>query len=128
MTVESTPPRVRNSVTVESLYGLRSFTLVLGTSQKPLTRHSSYQRTRTWPCLSMEKCCKQRQPASGSRTAALSRCWCLSQDSAHFACVTKAIFWVRRCYSFVFRAPVPSKARSNRSRYIEKLFGHSSDR
>jgi hypothetical protein len=30
MTAESTPPRVRNSVTVESPYGLRSFTLVLG--------------------------------------------------------------------------------------------------
>lgn len=30
MTVESTPPRVRNSVTVELPYGLHNFTLVLG--------------------------------------------------------------------------------------------------
>src|ERR1700730_5093679 len=30
MLVSATPPRVRNSVSVESPYGLRSFTLVLG--------------------------------------------------------------------------------------------------
>jgi hypothetical protein len=51
MALESASPRVRNSVTVESPYGLRSFTLLLGDITEAHDPVLVAQHTRTWPSL-----------------------------------------------------------------------------
>jgi hypothetical protein len=128
MTIESTSPRVRNSVTVESLYGLRSFTLVLGdVTEAPDA------------ALVVPTHANVALPLDGKVLQAAAARFRLTYSSLEPLLVPEPGFGTFRVRDkghfsgeevLLVRIPGPRsvKGEEQPTRYIEKLFGHYSDR